>query len=188
MLSFETAIEDTILTWAKTQGLSLAMSSPRAARLESENVFLQFLFDNGRSYLLVVELGQKGPQERPFGLHEVLKMNKSPDERFLTALTPMGQETLSAALDNIKKWLEQFALALLQNDAAAFTKLQAFRKSACMEMAEPKKMRAARAEAKALLEKGNPLGYIRVMRTIEIILTPSERQELARAEKQVLWG
>jgi hypothetical protein len=66
---------------AVTYGLSCAIAEEHRVRYEGSETFLHVNFDNGRSYELGVELGQKisGKVERPFSLAEVLRLRRVPE-------------------------------------------------------------------------------------------------------------
>ncbi len=192
MFQFEKAVSEKFDSLATEAGLKVSLSQPSAMRYENDNIFLQIFFDHKKTSVLIVELGHRAAfemqSERPFGLIEILKMRASPEVNYISGFRPMSQETLVQSLEHLRLLTEKFAGKLLRNEDGEFQALVAYRKNECMNRANPKDMRAARAEAKDAMTKGDYFGFIKALRSIESVLTAGERQNLLLAEKKILWG
>ena len=192
MFEFEKAACEKFDALAAAAGLKVASSHSSALRYESDSVFLQIFFDHKKTSVLIVEIGQKATAElqteRPFGLIEIMNMRGSPEVNYISGFRPMSQESLVQALEHLSKHTNEFAGKLLRNDASEFQALAAYRKNECTNRANPKNIRAARAEAKTALLSEDHFGFIKALRSIEVVLTSGERLSLVLAEKKILWG
>lgn len=168
--------------------LECTKSSEWEVRFQNSKVFLQVLFDSGRSFEIGVEIGQipaMGVLERPFNLAEILRLQKSPDASYianLEASQPKVQRHIIARLAELTK---KYAGQLLDGDKQAFLILSKFRDRECEEYALARDLRYARRDAESAWLKKDYFGVINIYKSLKTVLTPVEKRRLEFAEKHI---
>lgn len=157
---------------------------PAIIRWESGSVFVRCNFDVGRSYEVMVELGQvtKEP-ERPFNFGEFLRSQNVPDCDWPSGYSALSQYALDELLKTLSRLLSKHGQALLRNDKEAWRKLIDLRERECREFALQRELRYARKDAVVAWDQKD---YARFAAQLTPFREHLEESELAKLKYALL--
>ncbi len=176
---------------ANSYGLVCETSTDRLVRFQNEIVFLQVLFDEGRSYEIGVEIGQcsvPGIPERPFNLAEVLRLGGVPEADYVAKIQASKQDSRDFAIKRLADLTEKYATLLLQGNVLEFLRLAKFRDKECEDYARFRDLRYARHDAENAWAKRDYLSVIKAYRPVEGNLSHAEKMRLKYAMSHVAKG
>jgi len=167
--------------------LALADASECRLRFENEAVFLAVNFDNGNSYELGIELGERNPngQERPFALPEILRWRADDRAAQIDGLQITNQDSLERTLRRLPNLLLDLAAPLLNGNRDAFDDLATFREAEGLEYAAERDLRLARSDADKAWRHRDFDGVVAAYRPFLEHLNPSERRRFDYATKAI---
>lgn len=161
-------------------GLSCVGADERRVRYENGDVFLIVNFDNGRSYELGVEIGQKIPNkvERPFSLAEILRLRNAPSATTIDALSTPDAINLSDGLQLLADLTLGYADDFLKGGGLSFAQVAKLREKESIAYAIQRDLRSARARAEKAWEERNYAGVVKALEPVKSHLSPSEAKRL----------
>lgn len=164
-------------------------SSEDCVRYENDDVFVNVRFDNGWSYELDVEVGQKGVlfngQERPFNLGEILRLRGVEKKEKYTFVQTSNQEYLINAIEHLAELLKRYAKDFLQGDQAAFLSITSLRERECEDYEIEQELKSVRNEVAKAWDKKDFEKIIQLYTPVERYITPSEMKKLEYAKNHV---
>lgn len=170
-------------------GMRRTDSSAFRVRFENEDVFVDIRYDEGRSFEMDVEIGQKRASfaggEPPYTIGEVLRL-RSPEATAGREIVVAEDSTaLTSGLQKLKRFLIDYGGDLLANDAATFDALLALRDRETTAYAAEGRLRARRARARVAWDEKDYARFIRILGSEVDRLTAEELIQLDEARKQV---
>lgn len=186
MLGFNEIVHQQFDGLASHYRMRCIASTETFVGFQNDAVFLQVLFDVGRSYEIGVEIGQipgAGVPERPFNIAEVLRLRNASDAAYVANLEASQSESREHAIIRLAGITKNWAAELLSGSVQAFVRLGRFRNAECADYAMKRDIGYARHNAEAAWEKKDYVGVVNAYRPVDAALTPAERRRLEYAEK-----
>jgi hypothetical protein len=156
--------------------LSCVVADEQRVRYESSEVFLSVHFDNGRSYELGVEIGQKipGSVERPFSLAEILRLRNGRDVAVIDGLSASNPTKLADGLQLLAELSLRYGDDFLNNSAFSFAQVARLREKESIAYAIQRDLRSARARAEVAWRDKNYAGVIAALEPVKDHLSPAD--------------
>lgn len=172
---------------AQQFGLSCVSANERSLRYESDAVFLSVNFDNGRSYELGVEIGQKnaGQPERPFSLAEILRLSELADTASIDGMMVHAANQLHDGLARLATLTTQYAADFLKGDTRSFMRLAQLREQESMAFALQRDLRTAISRAESAWAVKDYKALVAALEPMEPYLSVAERKRLNYSRKQL---
>lgn len=159
-------------------------------RYESDKVFVVVRFDNGRSFELDVEIGQRdilyNGKERLFNMGEVLRLKGVEKKEGYSFLQASGQSSLENAIDTLSGYLEKYGNDLLKGNRLTFKSLIDLRLREGEEYAIARDLRFIRHEAEKAWKKRDYRKFVSLYDPIKPYMTGSEKKKLEYAERKLI--
>jgi hypothetical protein len=165
---------------ATMYGLLCSTADERQMRYESDKVFLDINFDNGRSYELGVEIGQRIPNqvERPFSLAEILRLKAALEADTVDGLSSYNATKLKDDLQILSNLTLRYADDFLKGDVFSFARVANLREKESIAYAIQRDLRSARAKAEKAWAAKDYTGVISAFEPVKSHLRPSEVKRL----------
>jgi hypothetical protein len=163
-------------------------SNERLVRYENDLVFVNVRFDNGRSYELGVEIGQKNVlfngQEMEFNLGEIIKLKDVENREKYTLFQVSDQELLVSAISNLAELIDTYGAELLQGNQVDFSSLAMLRRSECDKYEVARKLEFVRSEVDEAWKAKDYKKVVQLYRSVDAHITLAEKMKLEYAIKQ----
>ncbi|MDR0786516.1 MAG: hypothetical protein LBG44_01380 [Gemmatimonadota bacterium] len=165
---------------AMKYGLSCVVADEQRVRYENGEVFLGVNFDNGRSYEIGVEIGQKIPNkvERPFSLAEILRLRTVPAGADIDGLSVSNTTKLADDLQLLSDLTSSHADDFLRGNDLSFAQVAKLREKESIAYEIQRDLRSARAQAEKAWEARNYAGVVAALEPVKSHLSPSEAKRL----------
>lgn len=175
---------------ATKYGLSCALADERRVRYEGSDVFLSVNFDNGRSYELGVEIGQKIPNktERPFSLAEILRLRNIPTAVTIDGLSAFDATKLASDLSLLADLALRHADDFLGGSDLSFAQVAKLREKESIAYAIQRDLRSARARAEVAWGAKNYAAVVAALEPVKSHLLPSEVKRLEYSQSKTMAG
>ena len=161
-----------------------------SVRYESDAVFVVVRFDNGRSFELDVEIGQRGVlydgQERPFNMGEVLRLKGVEKKEGYSFFQASDQSRLGNAINRLSELLKKYGDDLLRGGRFAFKSLINFRTRECEEYAVTRDLKFIRSEAEKAWKKKDYSKVVSLYGPVKSHISGSEKKKLEYAERHLI--
>lgn len=165
---------------AMKYGLACVVADEQRVRYESGEVFFGVNFDNGRSYELGVEIGQKisNKVDRPFSLAEILRLRTVAAAATIDGLSVSNTTKLAANLQLLADLTLSYADDFLRGNDLSFAQVAKLREKESIAYAIQRDLRSARARAEKAWRVGNYAGVVAALEPVKSHLSPSEAKRL----------
>lgn len=160
-------------------------------RFESPAVFVDVIYDGGRSYeieLLIGRIGLEPREQAAFSIGEILRLRHAPDAEEFALLRASSEEQLVGHLEKVAKALKAYGKDLLLGNVDGFTELVRQRRRESEVYALERELRQARAVAQAAWDAGDYAGVVSVLGRLRNALTPDDAEKLNLAEERLRRG
>ncbi len=161
-----------------------------SVRYENDTVFVVVLFDQGRSFELDVEIGQKGVlyggQERPFNIGEVLRFKEVEKKEHYSFLQASDQTHLRNAINRLSVLLEKYGDDFLKGNRFAFKSLIDHRINECEEYAAARDLKFIRSEAEKAWREKDYRKVVSLYGPVKSQISGSEKKKLDYAERHLI--
>lgn len=190
MISFVNVAKQEFDKLANHYGMIEHSKNDQHIRYENSSVFLTVSYDNGRSFEISVEIGQKlaGMAPRPFSLAEILRLvgaDEATQVDAFSALSASSAEKLKTALKYVEGLTARYADEFLRNNNSAYLALANLRERESIAYAIERDLRSARARAMIAWKKNNYADFVDAFQPMEAYLSPSETKHLLYAQKKI---
>jgi hypothetical protein len=187
MISFANIAKREFGKLAGRYGLVEKTVDDRHVRYENPSIFLVVSYDNGRSFEIGVEIGQKieGMAPRPFSLAEILRLAGSEEANKVEAISASSIEKLEASLNYLEGLTARYAMEFLDNNESAYLKLADLRERESIAYAVDRDLRSARARAEIAWKKKNFADFIDAFQPMRSYLSPSEEKHYLYALRKM---
>ena len=187
MISFVNVAKQEFDKLANHYGMIEHSKNDQHIRYENSSVFLTVSYDNGRSFEIGVEIGQKlaGMAPRPFSLAEILRLVGADEDTQVDALSASSAEKLKTALNYVEGLTARYADEFLRNNNSAYLALANLRERESIAYAIERDLRSARARAMIAWKKNNYADFVDAFQPMEAYLSPSETKHLLYAQKKI---
>jgi hypothetical protein len=172
---------------AQQYGLSYVASTEWGVRYQNDSVFLMVNFDNGRSYELGIEVGQKKSTqpERPFSLAEVLRLRGVADAVAIDGIMVSDVTRLPDAMARLAALTSQHAPDFLMGSDFSFAQVAKLRERESDAYALERNLRVARAKSETAWSGRDYRAVIAALEPMALHLSPAEKKRLDYSRKQL---
>ena len=182
-LDFQSQVERHFSFLVLECGFQRSGQSAGRVRYESSNVYVEVLFDEGRSFELGLLVGRLDSKDPPFAIDEILRLRRNPDADAYGLVQATSADTLATWLARFATALRSFANDFVAGNNGSFAEIAAQRRREVATYTLERDLRAARDDAAIAWHQNDFARYISLLSPFRQHLHRSEIMRLAYAGK-----
>lgn len=168
-------------------GILCVSSNDYTVHYSNESVFIDIVYDQGRSFEVNLFFGRKGALNNgiSFNIGELLRLKNVEDEEGYRGLQASTQNALNRAVERLADLFGKYGREILIGDCETLSQLGILREKECNQYAVEKKLEYVRQDIESAWRNKNYRKVVALYESMESEIMPLESKKLEYARKHI---